>query len=250
MFYVLILTLSLLFNDKQENTILTGAWVLIEQNGEPLTDKEVVKIYQDGYFAFGARMKKSSEFIGAGGGPFAIKGKNYIEHYDFFTLSPEQIGNKMHYSLHLEGEQMIIKSTKDGSELKETWQRISDDTDELTRNWVITGRVVDGNERTMTPGARRTVKILSGNRFQWIAFNSETKEFSGTGGGTYSARDGQYIEKIEFFSRDNSRVGATLEFQYEVQNGHWHHSGLSSKGDPIYEIWSPYSEAYTEKTEF
>ena len=250
MFYLLILSIGLLLNDIQESSTLSGAWLLTEQNGEPVTDQEYIKIYQDGYFAFGARMKESGEFIGAGGGPFAIKGKHYIEHFDFSTLTPEKIGSKMQYTYHLDGEQMTIKSTIAGTELKETWKRISSASDDLTRNWVITGRVVDGQERTMTPGARRTVKILSGNRFQWIAFNSETKEFSGTGGGTYSAKDGQYIEKIEFFSRDNSRVGASLTFQYDVKTGHWHHSGLSSKGDPIYEIWSPYSEAYTEKTEF
>jgi hypothetical protein len=99
---------------------------------------------------------------------------------------------------------------------------------------------------TITPGNRRTVKILGGGRFQWIAFNSASKEFSGTGGGTYTAEDGKYIENIEFFSRDSRRVGASLEFDYEVKDGEWHHKGESSKGDPIYEIWSPYSEAYAK----
>src|SRR5690606_19047358 len=105
----------------------------------------------------------------------------------------------------------------------------------------------DGELSKMTPGARRTIKILGGGRFQWVAFNSQTKEFSGTGGGTYNAEDGKYTENIEFFSRDDSRVGASLGFDYEVQDGEWHHSGKSSKGDPIYEIWSPYQEAYLKK---
>lgn len=96
----------------------------------------------------------------------------------------------------------------------------------------------------MTPGDRRTIKILSGDRFQWVAFNSATKEFSGTGGGTYTAGNGKYTENIEFFSRDDSRVGASLEFDYDVKDGKWHHKGKSSKGDDIYEIWSPYEEAY------
>ena len=82
------------------------------------------------------------------------------------------------------------------------------------------------------------MKILSGTRFQWIAFNTETKEFMGTGGGTYSTVDGKYTENIDFFSRDNSRVGASLEFDYELNGDEWHHKGLSNKGDPIYEIWN------------
>ena len=86
--------------------------------------------------------------------------------------------------------------------------------------------------------ARRTLKLLSGKRFQWVAFNVETKEFSGTGGGTYTTKDGAYTENIQFFSRDRSSVGASLAFTYELIDGQWHHSGLSSKGSPIYEIWS------------
>jgi hypothetical protein len=50
--------------------------------------------------------------------------------------------------------------------------------------------------------------------------------------------DGKYTEKIEFFSRDNNRVGAELSFEAEVKGKEWIHSGKSSKGDPIKEIWT------------
>ena len=56
---------------------------------------------------------------------------------------------------------------------------------------------------------------------------------------TNAQKNGTYTEQIEFFSRDNSRVGAKLNFQYEIIENEWHHSGMSSKGAPIYEIWSP-----------
>ena len=60
------------------------------------------------------------------------------------------------------------------------------------------------------------MKILSGTRFQWIAYNTETKKFMATGGGTYTTLKGKYKENIEFFSRDNSKVGLNLEFDYEI----------------------------------
>ena len=89
-----------------------------------------------------------------------------------------------------------------------------------------------------TDQPRKTMKIVSGTRFQWIAYNTETKQFSGTGGGTYVTINGKYTENIEFFSRDDSRVGASLDFDFSLKNGDWHHSGLSSKGAPMYEVWS------------
>jgi len=47
-----------------------------------------------------------------------------------------------------------------------------------------------------------------------------------------------YIENIEFFSRDDAKAGLSLSFNYELIDGKWNHSGKSSKGDSIHEIWS------------
>jgi hypothetical protein len=62
--------------------------------------------------------------------------------------------------------------------------------------------------------------------------------FSGTGGGRNTAKDGNYTETITYFSRDNSRVGAMLDFKYEMLGNDWHHTGLNSRGEPMFEIWA------------
>jgi hypothetical protein len=223
---------------------IEGAWKMTHQNGEEVTDVEYIKIYQDDYFAFGAKKVTDNAFVGAGGGPFELDGNTYTETLDFFTLDPFQVGTVNKYKLDWVDGKIVISSEINGRMLVEIWERVSDAKDDLTGNWVITGRKRDDEIRRSTPGARRTIKILSGGRFQWVAFNSETKEFSGSGGGTYTAENGKYTENITFFSRDNSRVGASLGFDYEVIDGEWHHSGLSSTGNPIYEIWTPYAIGY------
>ena len=220
---------------------LDGAWKLIQKNGETVSDREVIKIVQDGYFALGSKNLSNNEFLGAAGGELSLEDETLTEIRDFDTYDAENIGTEQEYNISWDGENKMEIS--DGMTTK-IWERVSDEDDALTGTWVITGRQRKGEMNTMTPGDRRTVKILSGGRFQWIAFNSVTKEFNGSGGGTYTAENGKYIENIDFFSRDASRVGASLDFKYEVKDGKWHHQGKSSKGDPIYEIWSPYSEAY------
>ncbi|RAV27927.1 hypothetical protein [Sinomicrobium soli] len=224
---------------------LEGAWILTHKNGEAVSGTEYIKIYQDGYFAFGGKQVEGNEFTDAGGGIYTLEGDRYSETPDFYTSDTGRIGKKHSSAISFSGDSFTVTA---GNGNTETWKRLSATKDDLTRNWVITGRAdAAGKVSEMTPGDRRTVKILSGGRFQWIAFNSATREFMGTGGGTYTAENGKYTENITFFSRDNSRVGASLGFEYEVKDGKWHHSGLSSKGDPIYEIWSPYSEAYLAK---
>jgi hypothetical protein len=243
---LLLIPCLLVFTFLQAQDI-EGAWKLVTKNGKSVEDQEVVKIFQDGYFSFGAKETSTNHFISAGGGEFQLRNNHYQETLDFYTPNLEWVGMTTDFSFDLVGGKMVIATETENGGFVEVWERISEGKDELTGNWVFTGRKTEGEIKRSTPGARRTVKILSGGKFQWIAFNSETKEFMGTGGGSYEATDGKYVEKIEFFSRDNNRVGAQLVFDFEVIDGEWHHSGMSSTGSPIYEVWSAYQKAYKGK---
>lgn len=239
---VFILLINLILTTAYTQS-LEGAWQLTQRNGEPVSDHEVIAIYQDDYFAFGAKETKSNAFLYAAGGTYKLSGNTYTEIRDFDTQTPERIGKTISYSAELIEDYLML--TEGVS--RTIWKRISSSRDSLTHNWVITGRMRDGGVSHNTPGDRRTIKILSGGRFQWVAFNSVTKTFNGTGGGIYTAINGIYTENITFFSRDANRVGARLKFEFEVKDGAWHHKGKSSKGEPIYEIWSVYKEAFQEE---
>ncbi len=118
----------------------------------------------------------------------------------------------------------------------EPLEKMPQDLDGL---WLFATRGPDeGQERRGDENPRKTLKFLIDGRFQWIAYHTETFDFSGTGGGTYTAKDGVYTEQIEYFSRDNTRVGALLNFNYVVKGADWHHTGKNSKGEALYEIWA------------
>ena len=109
----------------------------------------------------------------------------------------------------------------------------------LDGQWLFATRGPDeGQGRRGDPSPRKTLKFLMDGHFQWIAYNTDTMEFFGTGGGSYSAKDGIYTENIKYFSRDDARVGASLKFEYRIDGSDWHHTGENSKGEPLYEIWS------------
>lgn len=110
---------------------------------------------------------------------------------------------------------------------------------DLDGAWKISGRQKDGKFVPINhSGGRKTLKLLKDGYFQWVAIDPDKKAFFGTGGGHYTFTNGTYTEELLFFSRDNARVGAKLNFKGELKDGEWHHSGESSKGDPIYEIWT------------
>ena len=147
-------------------------------------------------------------------------------------------GNRFNISLEFNSNFKNDSISKIEIEKKANWKKISLKKNDLQGKWLMVGRVRNGNEqRRNLDRPRKTMKFLINGYFQWIAFNTETFQFSGSGGGKYITKDGKYIESIEYFSRDNSKVGLNLEFDYELINKEWNHKGFSSKGDPLHEIW-------------
>lgn len=209
---------------------LTGAWQLTPTGSEPQT----VRIIEDGYFMQTLFDQAGKKFVSTLGGRLTASGGNLTEVIEFNTADKENIGATNTCTYKLEGNQLTVNCAGKAS----TWQRIDEGKAPLAGTWRITARENNGKMDPMRPGPRKTLKILSGTRFQWAAINPETKEFFGTGGGTYTFENGKYTETITFFSRDNSRVGMSLGFNGKVDGKQWHHSGKSSKGDPISEIWS------------
>ena len=214
---------------QTKKTNIVGAW----QSGT--AENESTMICSDKYFSVAVYDKKNKKFIGTYGGSYQLDGDRYVINMEFNSMNPETVGNEYSGGFALQNGGLSVEQESGRTEYK----RVDDGTPgKLAGAWLITGRVRDGEMSKMTPGARRTMKILSGTRFQWIAYNVETGEFSGTGGGTYTTKNGKYTENIEFFSRDNSRVGASLTFDFSLEDGAWRHKGLSSKGDPIDEVWT------------
>ena len=207
-----------------------GAWSATEGS------EQITYIFAGKYFAATRYSVADKKFIGTWGGSFKSEKGQLILSQEFNTLEPEKIGTETFLESKLSKNSWSIGVA---GARKTEFTRIDDGKPgALSGAWLITGRMVNGNATKSTPGARRTMKILSGTRFQWIAYNVETKEFFGTGGGTYTTINGKYTENIEFFSRDNSRVGSSLNFEFSIEEGRWRHQGLSSKGEPIDEYWS------------
>ncbi|WP_206077625.1 membrane or secreted protein [Pontibacter sp. SGAir0037] len=220
---------------------MAGAWRLVAASdavsklGEGIT---AVKIASDGYFTIAFYNQTDKKFLGTYGGTYLLSNGTYTETYEFNTWDSTQVGTSSSFQVRQQQGRWQLSGS--GNQ-QQTWERLDQANTQtpLAGAWRITGRAgQDGKVNAMQQGARKTIKFLSGSRFQWVAYNTETKQFSGTGGGTYTAANGKYTETIDFFSRDPKRVGAVLSFDYEVKGNEWHHKGLSSTGSPIYEIWT------------
>ncbi len=228
---VLLICTFISFGIKAQSVI--GAWegYYTSKNGEKL--KSIV-IFSDGYQVLTIHNALTGKFIHSNGGTWKLAGDTMTEKVEFNTDNSELVGKEISFKVAVSDSILAIV----GKEMQ--FKRIDNGLPgALQGAWLMSGRIRDGEtQHRDTNKPRKTMKILSGTRFQWIAYNTETKQFMGTGGGTYSTTNDEYVENIEFFSRDDSKVGIRLKFNYSLIDGKWHHSGFSSKGAPIHEIWS------------
>lgn len=214
------------FLNVQAQSVI-GAWKLNEG------DHQHHLFFQNGFFFH--TIHKGNQFVMTRGGHFEMKGNTIQVSVLFNSADSSEVSQK--HLVPFSVDKNILSLTM--GENKAKYERVDDGKAPLAGVWVITGRMGDDGKVAAIhqTGTRQTYKLLTGTKFQWVAIDPGKKQFSGTGGGSYTFKDGKYTEHIEFFSRDNTRVGASLTFDGKLEDGKWHHSGLSSKGAKIYEVW-------------
>ncbi len=221
---------------SNDSTKLEGAWRQTVESAEG--EVAHILLFSGRYFSLTAYLAENGAFLSTRGGGWRLDGETLKVSYEFDTADSARVGTSEEWRISLKDPKLVLE----GKGLDPApWKALdAGASTPLSGPWLFSGRERDGQvtRRDTTNQPRKTMKILTGARFQWIAYNTETKQFFGTGGGSYTAEDGVYTENIEFFSRDNSRVGAQLRFEFEVDGNDWHHRGKSSAGEPMYEIWS------------
>lgn len=232
--------LFLLFCTTINAQSLNGAWQLFEKNGEKV-NANVIKLYSNAYFTYASYDKKTGQFIEAGGGRYILDFFNYKEHYEIDSSNPNRSGETTNYKAILEDDILRITNTKTGA--VERWKKFDDaNTQNMATCWRIHEKLDEGEDswRRIVYGPRKTLKMVTNNRYQVLALNSKTGEFIGSSGGTWSLNNNEYVENIEFFSKDETNIGRSLSFKRKYQDELWHHSGRDTNGKILMERWLKY----------
>ena len=234
----LALLLSIIFFTTKattETSSISGSW-----QGKSTSGKILTMICSDKYLMFAVYDLLQKKYVKSGGGTYELSvvlGKNILSYKrDFNTEDSTVVGLTVANFYTIDRNELSLTE----GPLAGNWKRIDESKSPKTMNAAWRIRAREGSDfkmQTILKGSRKTLKILSGSRFQWAAFNTDTHQFFGTGGGTYTVKDGKYTENIEFFSRDNERVGASLIFDYVLNGKDWTHAGQSSTGTRVHEIW-------------
>ena len=165
-----LLFLCLLISSLSFGQSLLGAWeATFEADG---TTQRSVVIFAEGYQVATFYEADTGAFISTNGGSWSLEGNQLTETVEFDTDTPDRVGSTSVFEIHIDGDRL----TANGYD--QVWKRIdAGNPGVLMGAWLISGRMRDGTlQKRNTDRPRKTMKILSGTRFQWIAYNTETKE--------------------------------------------------------------------------
>jgi hypothetical protein len=225
------LLLMLIISTVATAQVPKGAW-----KSQEATGSTAMMIISDNYLSIASYGLLNKYFERAEGGPFTMSGDKMTYTPEFNSADTNKIGIPVIFTVSRKNNVLTLRY-----EEAMVWMLVDDaGNTPMAGAWHITERA-QGDQGGLVEihqkGTRKTLKLLSATRFQWFAIDPAVKGFYGTGGGTYTAQNGKYTENIQFFSRDNNRVGASLKFDWKLDGGKWDHSGKSSDGKPIHEVW-------------
>jgi hypothetical protein len=208
---------------------ITGAW------GYGTPENRTVMIFSGNVFAVANYDLPGKKMISSYGGTWQLDGNKLVRTIEWNSKDSTQVGVEINGDIKLSGTTLSIGQSN------EKWERLDNGgPGELAGVWIITGNYT--NDKVSKRGSpfypRRTMKVLSGKYFHWIAYNVATKQFLHAGGGTYTTAGGKYTENIEFFTKTAESVGKSLVFDYSFVDGDWRHRGQKSTGGAMDECWT------------
>ena len=224
-----IMLLSSLSVVKTGTKDLIGAW------GYGTPENQTVMITTDKVFSVATYDLAGKKFISSYGGTWRLDGNKLIKNIEWNSTDSLQVGKEIEEDIQITNGKLVIKQTN------ETWDRLDNGKPGVLMGaWIITGNYLNDkvSKRANPFYPRRTMKVLSGTYFHWIAYNIADKKFINAGGGTYTTENGKYSENIQFFTKTPESVGKNLTFNYSFVNGDWRHKGQKSTGGPLDECWS------------
>lgn len=208
---------------------LKGAWGYESASGK------TVMICSGNIFSVATYDIAGKKMISSYGGTWLMDGNNLKQKIEWNSKDSTQVGTEIAHPVQLTSNTLSLAG------MNEKWQRLDNGgPGELSGAWVITGNYSNDkvSKRANPFYPRRTMKVLSGKYFHWIAYNVATKQFLHASGGTYTTAGAKYTENIEFFTKTPGSVGKSLVFDYSFVDGDWRHRGEKSTGGAMDECWT------------
>lgn len=213
-------------DDRRIKRELPSTWNCISNTNLP-DEIQFIKHVTPTHWTWLLFDRQKNAIVSVSGGSWSLKDGKYEERCEFASDNIQQLrGKSFLFSINLVGDKWDHKGVPESEiEVDEVWNRMKQSADQK-KNTGERGRELLGTwesvPRTGTPKSRRTVKHVTPTHWTWVAYDRENKMVIAAAGGTWSLRDGEYVENCEFTTDNFPQArGKSYPFEFRVDGDTW-----------------------------
>ncbi len=205
---------------------LPSTWECVPSANQP-KEAHLIKHVTPTHWTWLAYDGEKNAILAGAGGTWTIKDGNYEEKPEFATDDVQHLrGKTFQFTIKLVGDKWDHKGVP-GTEIDvdQVWTRLKP-SDQQKKNTDEAGRQLLGTWETAmgpgTPKAMRMVKHVTPTHWTWVVYDRENKRVAAAAGGTWTLRNGEYVETCDFTTENFPQArGNSYPFEYKVDGDQW-----------------------------
>jgi hypothetical protein len=214
------------FDAKRLNRELPGTWESRSLGDAP---RQIVHIKHltPTHFTWVTYDRDQQQILAVAGGTWSLRDGKYVEVCDFASGAHLHLSGKTNaFTTHLDRDKWDIKGLWDtGSEIDEVWTRIKPENHQTKNTAEPAQRLLGSWESAQpsdAPKAVRMVKHVTPTHWTWVTYDRENRMVLTSAGGTWSLRNGAYVEDCEFTTDNLPQArGNSNAFEFRIDGDRW-----------------------------
>ena len=214
---------------------LPSTWECVSGGGVP-EETQLIKHVTPTHFAWLVYDRDKKAILAVSGGTWSLKGGKYEESIEFASDNVQQLrGKTFPFTINLAGDKWDHKGLPDSEiDVNQVWMRMKQGADQK-KNTAELGRqllgIWEAATRPGAPKAMRTVKCITPTHWTWVAYDRENKRALAAAGGTWSLRNGEYVEECAFATDNIPQIrGNSYPYEYRIEGDQWTLKGGPNRG--------------------
>ena len=231
------------FDAKRLNRELPSTWENVSQADRP-KEMQFIKHVTPTHFTWVMYDRDKKAVMAVTGGSWSLKDGKYEESIEFASDNVQQLrGKTFRFTINLVGDKWDHKGVPDSEiDVDEVWTRMKQG-DHQKKNTGEPGRQILGTwDKVVRPGVPksiRTLKYITPTHWTWVTYDRDNKRVLAAAGGTWSLRDGEYVEDCEFSTENLPQVrGGSFPFEFRIDGDRWIQRGGPNRAIREDQTWA------------
>jgi hypothetical protein len=231
------------FDARRLNRELPGTWECVSLVNAPQQISHIKHVTPT-HYTWVTYHRDRHAILAVAGGTWSLKDGHFVAVCEFASDTHQHLRGKTNaFTINLVGDKWDHKGSLDtGFEIDEVWARMKPEERQKKNTGVPGGQLLGTWDKVFGPGAPkaiRTLKYITPTHWTWVTYDRENKRVQAAAGGTWSLRDGEYVEDCEFTTNNVLQArGKASPFKIHIDGDRWTLKGGTNRAIRDDETWT------------